>query len=126
LQRSGLEHRLLSRNVLGPNLDIHSGIRRATFLAGGRLAIHFHKQGTMVKRSCCGFDATGAPFGEYRSTPATDGTDGARSGRYCERCGAALFPDEAAALFFERLKLLGKFGLTARTRLLLGTAREDG
>ena len=80
----------------------------------------------MVKRSCCGFDAKGAPFGRYRSTSASDGTDRAPPRRYCEQCGAALFPDEASALFFDRLKLLAKFGLASHTRLLFGTAREDG
>ena len=78
----------------------------------------------MVRRDCCGFDAMGAPFGAHRVTAASDGTDGTR--RYCERCGAALFSDEAAALFFDRLKLLGKFGLASHTRLLYGTARKDG
>ena len=79
----------------------------------------------MVRRDCCGFDAKGAPFGVHRSTSAPDGPDGARASRYCERCGAPLFPDEAEALFFDRLKLLGKFGLASHTRLLFGTARED-
>jgi hypothetical protein len=80
----------------------------------------------MVRRDCCGFDANGAPFGEHRSTSAPDRGLGSPSRRYCERCGAPLFPDEAAALFFDRLKLLGKFGLASHTRLLFGTARKDG
>jgi hypothetical protein len=80
----------------------------------------------MVRRDCCGFDANGAPFGEHRSASAEDGSHGTQSRRYCERCGAPLFSDEAAALFFDRLKLLGKFGLASHTRLLYGTAREDG
>jgi hypothetical protein len=36
-----------------------------------------------------------------------------------------LFSDHSAALFLDKLKLLGQFGLASHTRLLLGTTGEN-
>jgi hypothetical protein len=75
--------------------------------------------------NCCGFDAMGSSAAANPQTAMPAGENGTPRGRWCERCGAALLPDECAALFLDRLNLLRKFGLASHTRLLLGANRED-
>jgi hypothetical protein len=71
--------------------------------------------------NCCGFDS----LHENRSTPVPAAPEGLQRRRYCERCSAVLFSDHSAALFLDKLKLLGQFGLASHTRLLLGTTGEN-
>lgn len=42
-----------------------------------------------------------------------------------ERSAAVLLPDETAARFFDKLRLLAGFGLASDSRLLLDNQRKD-